>query len=231
MKNILLYILIISAFVSCNNKTNEVVAEDYDKTLLINYYLRTDKSNFVTGETYIYHEKDTLLPNIESVTLQDQTMMHSKINNDKAWRMRIDQEFPKTDEFNFVINHTGYQPIEATFKPEPIKSFNIKEGELSISKGFTVNWDGTRIASQNETMIILLTDANGQSASLNRIGETAGSGFSVDPIQLQYYNFVKGEATIYLIRKTIVELPTNSYYKQKAEIEYYTDEVKINIVD
>lgn len=145
--------------------------------------------------------------------------------------MRIDQEFPNANEFKFVVNHAGYSPIEAVFEPEAIKSFSVKEGEISISKGFTINWNGSKIGSQNETMIILITDANGQSASLNRIGETAGSGFSVDPVQLQYYNFAKGQATMYLVRKAIVELPVSSYYKQKAEIEYYTDELKINIVD
>ena len=80
-------------------------------------------------------------------------------------------------------------------------------------------------------MIIILTDANGQSASLNRIGETAGSGFSVDHVQLEYYNFVKGEATISLVRRAVNEYPANTYYKQKAEVEYYTDQLKINIVD
>lgn len=231
MKNILLFVLIILAFTNCNNKANEVVAENYDKTLTVNYYLRANKTNFVTGEIYAYHEGDTLLPNIESGTLQGETMTQSKINNNRAWRMKIDQEFPKTDEFKFVVNHAGYQPIEATFTSEVIKSFSIKEDEISISKGFSVNWDGPRIGSKNETMIILITDSKGQSASLNRIGETAGSGFSVDPIQLQYYNFAKGAGTIYLVRKAIVELPVSSYYKQKAEVEYYTDELNINIVD
>lgn len=232
MKNILLYVLIISTFGSCTPKKTETVVENYDKTLLVNYYLRTDKTNFVTGEMYAYHEGgDTILPNIESGTLQGETMSQSKINNNTAWRLRIDKEFPATSEFKFVLNHAGYQPIEATFETDQIKKFSIKEGELSISKGFTINWDGPRISSQNETMIIVITDSKGQSASLNRIGETASSGFSVDPIQLQYYNFAKGAATISLVRKAMVELPAGSYYKQKAEIEYYADNLNINIVD
>lgn len=232
MKNILLYVFVVSAFASCAPKKPKTVVENYDKTLLVNYYLRTDKTNFVRGEMYAYHEGgDTILPNIESGTLQGEKMSQSKINNNTAWRMQINEEFPEASEFKFVLNHAGYQPIEATFETNPIKKFSIKEGELSISKGFTVNWDGPRISSQNETMIIVITDSKRQSASLNRIGETAGSGFSVDPIQLQYYNFAKGPATISLVRKTMVDLPVSSYYKQRAEVEYYTDDLTINIVD
>jgi len=231
MKNIFLFGLILSVFASCNNKTDEVIVENYDKTLSLNYYIRADKSNFVTGEVYAFNEGDTVLPNIESATLQGAEMLKSRLSNDNIIRMRIDKEFPKTNSYDFVVNHARYQPIKATLEISPIKNFNIKEGVLSISNGFSVNWDGPRIGSQNETMIIVITDSKGQSASLNRIGETATSGFSVAPIQLQYYNFAKGKATISLVRKAVVDYPSTSYYKQKAEIEYYTDELTIDIVE
>ena len=231
MKNIVLLGFVLSVFLSCNSKSDQVIVENYDKTLSVNYYIRADKSNFMTGEVYVYNEGDTVLPNIESATLQGEQMLKSRLTNDKVLRMRLDKELPKKNAYDFVVNHTGYEPIKASLEISPIKSFSVKEGALSISNGFSVNWDGPRISTQNETMIVVITDSKGQSASLNRIGETASSGFSVAPIQLQYYNFAKGKATISLVRKTVVEFPKTSYYKQKAEIEYYTDELTIDIVD
>lgn len=234
MKNILYLITFIVIFLSCTNKNGnntEVSEATYDKTLMLKYYLRADKSNFITAEIYAYHQGDTTLPEIESATLQGEPMLQKKMNNDRMWRMRIDQNFPKNSEFKFVVNHKGYKPIEATFESEAINSFRVKEGVISISKGFTINWDGPRIGSQNETMIIVITDAKGQSATLNRIGETAGSSFSIDPVQLEYNEFAKGPATISLTRKANVVLPVNSYYNQTADIEFYTEDLKIDIVD
>lgn len=224
MKKILLLGIVLTTFVACSEKS---VSVNYDKTVIANYYLRTDFNNFVTGEVNIRHENDTIFPTIESVTLEGKSMGSSVRN--KMLRYRIDQEMPVANDYEFVINHKDVQSISTILSINPINKISIKEGVMSKTNGFNLAWKGDKIAPNNETLVLLITDSKGQSMSLNHIGETKISGIFIDPVQLQY--FETGPATIYLVRKTLIDLGQEGYVKRKAEIEYYTDELKLEIVE
>ncbi len=227
MKKILFFSLCFMALLSCSNE-KKTASEAYEKPLVVNYYLRCDKSDFVTGEVYLKHENDTVLPKVESVLLQDVSMLESTVNNN-ILRFKIDQEFPKNKKYNFKIQLPDLEPISLDLSPKVIKSFTVKEGVMSKSKGFNMEWQGDDIQESNETMILLITDSKGQSMGLNRIGETAASGLFIDPVQLQFFS--AGPATLYLVRKTLIQIPKEGSITQSAELEYYTDEIKIEIVE
>lgn len=226
MKKLLLFSLILSTMLGCTSKT---APENYEKTILLDYYLRSDKTNFATGEVYVRHEGDTTLPNIESVTMQGTSMENAATNNKTLAKFRIDKDFGATTDYEFVVTNKGFKPISTVLSTRPINSFSIKEGVMSKTDGFNLKWKGDRISVSNETLVLLITDSKGQSMSLNRIGETAESGMFIDPVQLQY--FATGPATIYLVRRTLLELGQEGYVVKKAELEYYTDELKIEITE
>ncbi|NJN77163.1 MAG: hypothetical protein HC803_01585 [Saprospiraceae bacterium] len=195
---------------------------------MINYYLRSDNSDFVTAEAYIKYESDTTLPVIESVTLEGRKMRQSEHQNNTMWRFRLDEEI-RAKHYEYVINQAGQKPIKTKLIPKPIGKYSIKEGVISKSKGFTLTWEGEAVNANNETLVLLITDANGQSMSLNRIGETGESGMFIDPVQLSF--FAPGTANFYLIRKNLIDIPQEGNVKQKAELEFYSAEITIEIVE
>jgi hypothetical protein len=226
MYKTLTFLAFIFVFISCQN--NKEAAMQYDKTVLVNYYLRSDNTDFVTAEVYVRHESDTSLPNIESVTLEGNALLKSAYQNNSMWRFRLDQDI-KANNYEFVVNQTGQQPIKTKLSTKPIRRYTIKEGVISKSKGFTVTWDGDAVNESNETFVLLITDTNGQSMSLNRVGGTAESGMFIDPVQLDF--FAPGKANFYLIRKNLIDFPQEGHVKQSAEIEFYSDEITIDIVE
>jgi hypothetical protein len=226
MNKILTLLAILFVFVSCQNEKNTTTK--YDKNIKINNYLRSDKSDFVTAEVYVKHEKDTIPPNIESVTLEGNTMLQSEYQDKTFLRFRLDQEIA-AKHYEFVLNHANQKPVKVKLTPRPIYEYTVKEGVISKSKGFTLSWKGDPVTASNETMILLITDVNGQSMSLNRIGETGESGMFIDPVQVNY--FAPGKATFYIIRKNLIKFPEEGYIKQEAEIEFYSEEMTIDIVE
>jgi hypothetical protein len=226
MYKTLTFLAFVLVFISCQN--NKETTAQYDKTVVVNYYLRSDNSDFVTAEVYIRHESDTSLPNIESVTVEGKSMLKSAYQNNKMWRFRTDQDI-KSKDFEFVMNQVGQKPFKTKLSPKPIRKYTIKEGIISKSKGFTLTWEGDAVNESNETFVLLITDANGQTMSLNRIGATAESGMFIDPVQLDF--FAPGKANFYLVRKNLIEFPQDGFVKQSAEIEFYSDEITIEIVE
>jgi hypothetical protein len=225
MHKTFIFLAFVLVFISCKNKE---AATQYDKTVLINYYLRSDNTDFVTAEAYVRHESDTSLPNIETVTVEGKAMLKSPHQNNAMWRFRLDQEI-KANNYEFTVNHVGQKPIKAKLSSKPIRKYAIKEGVISKSKGFTLTWEGEALSENNETLVLLITDANGQSMSLNRVGGTAESGMFIDPVQLDY--FATGKANFYLVRKNLIDFPKDGYVKQSAEIEFYSDEITVDIVE
>jgi hypothetical protein len=226
MYKTLTFLAFVFVFIGCQN--NKEAAIQYDKTVLVNYYLRSDNSDFVTAEVFVRHESDTSLPNIESVTLEGNSLLKSPHQNNSMWRFRLDQEI-KAKDYEFVTNQVGQQPIKMKLSPKPIRKYTIKEGVISKSKGFTLTWEGDAVNTSNETLVLLITDVNGQSMSLNRVGGTAESGMFIDPVQLDF--FAPGKANFYLVRKNLIDFPQEGYVKQSAEIEFYSDEITVNIVE
>lgn len=225
MYKILTFLAFVFILMSCQN--NKETTVQYDKTLIINYYLRSDNSDFVTAEVYIRHKNDTILPNIESVTVEGESMLKSAYENNMMWRFRADQNI-KAKNYELVVKEAGQKPVKVKLAPKPIGKYTIKEGVISKSKGFTLTWQGTPVA-KTETFVLLITDVNNQSMSLNRIGETAESGMFIDPVQLSF--FAPGKANFYLIRKSSADFPQEGYLRQSAEIEFYSDEITIEIVE
>lgn len=226
MHKTLTFLAFVFVLISCQN--NKETATQYDKTVLVNYYLRSDNTDFVTAEVFVRHESDTTLPNIESVTVEGKSMLKAAYQNNSMWRFRLDQEI-KANHYEFVVNQVGQKPLKTKLSPKPIRKYTIKEGVISKSKGFTLTWEGESVTESNETLVLLITDVNGQSMSLNRIGGTAESGMFIDPVQLDY--FAPGKANFYLVRKNLIDFPQEGHVKQSAEIEFYSDEITVEIVE
>ncbi len=231
MKNLILFSLIITALVSCKNeqKTTTTTSEVYNKIISINYYLRADNSDFIVAEVYARHENDTILPEIESVSINGRNMMEHKASRKDLVRFKFGEELKKTENYEISVTPKGFDKISETLTPNPITDFSIKEGKMSKTDGFTLKWDGTAANPENETLVILITDVNGGSMSLNHLGNAGKNELFIDPVQLKY--FTSGMATIYLVRKNKINLPREGYIEENIELEYYTKEKKYEIVD
>lgn len=231
MKQILLFSLIITTFLACKNeqKTAVTTSEVYNNNISINYYLRTDNSNFVVAEIYARHENDTVPPTIEKVTIEGQNMLEHKASRKDLVRFKFGEELPKTKSYSITVTPKGFNGISEVLTPNPITDFSIKEGKMSKSDGFTIEWEGAAANLENETLVILITDVNGNAMSLNHLGGAAKNEIFIDPVQIKY--FASGMSTIYLVRKNKIQPPREGYIEENIELEYYTQEKEVEIVE
>lgn len=215
---------------SCKNEQVTTTTTDvYNKNISINYYLRADNSDFIVAEVYVRHESDTVLPVIESVTIDGRKMLEHKASRKDLVRFKFGEELKKAKSYEVSVKPEGFDAISETLIPNPITDFTIKEGKMSKSDGFTLSWKGEAANPENETLVILITDVNGASMSLNHLGNAGKNELFIDPVQIKF--FAPGMATIYLVRKNKINHPRVGYVDENIELEYYTEEKKYEIVN
>jgi hypothetical protein len=232
MKKLILFSLLITIFLSCKNEkstTNTTILGAYNKNISINYYLRTDNSDFVVAEIYARHEGDTIVPVIEGVSIVGEKMLQHKASRKDLVRFKFGEILPKTDSYEITVQPKGFDKVSKILTPRPITDFAIKEGKISKTNGFTITWKGEPSNETNETLVILITDAKGNSMSLNHLGNAGKNELFIDEVQLTYFS--PGLATIHLVRKNKINPPRVGYIEENIELEHYTEEKKIEIVE
>lgn len=232
MKKLLLFSLLITTFLSCKNEKNSsttTTSGAYNKNISINYYLRADNSDFVVAEVYARHENDTIPPIIESVSVEGQKMLQHQSNRQGLVRFKFGEVLPKSNSYKLTVQPKGFDEISEQLTLQPITDFTIAEGKISKTDGFTLNWTGEPSNDKNETLVILITDAKGNAMSLNHLGNAGKNELFIDKVQLTYFS--PGLATIYLVRKNKISPPREGYIEENIELEYYTQEKKIEIVE
>jgi len=110
----------------------------------------------------------------------------------------------------------------------PIVNWRVDGGHISQSKAGAILWDNAPF-TDNDLLIIRITDASGKTYTINHVGITNGSRFIFEPIHLEAMQ--TGEAEISLVRKHTEVAKTDDGVKTLTITEYYSTEQSIQILE
>ena len=181
----------------------------------------------VKAEIRFKYPNDTGHIIVKDATFQGNKLTTKALGNGVTWS-GFDGNLDTTRGLEFTYELDEDIKGGHTLPFNGITSFQIKEGKVDKSEGFVFEWTGAKI-EPNETLILFFTDSKGNPVTMNRILNSADSGFEVTPPLLS--NLATGTAQFYAVRKTRIELPEEAGLDGVADLEYYTDAIEVEVVE
>lgn len=124
-------------------------------------------------------------------------------------------EFDRKQTFVYLEKDGSQQELSITL-PE-FDSLRFLSNGISHEKGGLLGWEGATF-DKKDGLVLILTDANGQTFSMNHVGITKGNTYQIQPSHAQ--SMALGTATLEATRKrTIIEQKDSSTHL--LTIEYY----------
>ncbi len=108
---------------------------------------------------------------------------------------------------------------------QPIHEFGFEGGVVSKSRGAVLKFSGEPL-SDTEKIILLITDANRQNASVEVAGPLKTGEVKISPQSIS--KLTPGAAEFYLVR-TGVQQFKEGHYELKLQTEFYSKIIRINI--
>lgn len=224
MKILSFIFISVLCFFSC--QTEPKSAKNSSKSISVDYYLRSDQADdLVKAEIRLRYEADTGYVLIQQARFQGQPMRVKALGNAITWCV-YEGTLDTARGFDFTFQTKDGVEGSHILPLEPVLSFQIKGGIVDKSEGFIFEWEGSKIR-QNESLVLFFTDSNGKSTTMNRIMNSADSGFEVAAPLLT--DIAVGKAKLYVVRKTRMKLPIEGGIKGRAELEYYTDAIEVMV--
>ncbi|MFK7797735.1 MAG: hypothetical protein AB8E82_09785 [Aureispira sp.] len=220
MKNIVFSILIvfIAAFYACNNLSNpsqETTPQRYGFQK-INAYVRYVALQRELQADMTFRTDSTKA--IEGlVVLNDELMLFKKrpkLGLQYTLQKRA-MNFKRKQTFAYVEKDGSQQELSIAL-PE-FDSLRFLSGSISHQKGGLIGWDGPAF-DEKDGMILLLTDADGQTFSINHVGLTKGSQYQIQPSYAQ--RLALGTAKLEATRKR-TSISQKDSCTQLITIEHY----------
>ncbi|MGH1338052.1 MAG: hypothetical protein ACRBFS_18165 [Aureispira sp.] len=220
MKSIVFHLLALLAFLlsACNNPSNpakDTAPERYGFKK-VNAYVRYVASQRELQADMTFRTDSTKA--IEGLVVINDELMQFKRRPKVGLQYVLNKrvlKFERTQTFAYVEKDGSQQELSGTL-PE-FDSLRVLSENISHEKGGLLGWNGPAF-DDKDGMVLLLTDANGQTFSMNHVGVTQGNTYQIQPSYAQ--RMAIGPAKIEATRKrtTINQTDNNT---QLLTIEYY----------
>lgn len=228
MKSLLFSILFLSVLYcsSCKNQEKQtpklIFFEDYFIRYLSPEQQIKAQAVFAEGDTITRTQAKSFLG---GVSFQGSGMTERKIS-DKLIRFEETRKMDYADSFSF--RHKGEDGNNTThiINMSPIEDFFLKSS-VSKTNGLDIVVKGGVLTKQ-ESLVFLFSDNQNIAASIEVKGPTNTIEFHLSPTQFSKLNIGKGK--LYLVKKQAT-LEKTGNRDIHAEIEYYTKDIEIEIVD
>lgn len=124
-------------------------------------------------------------------------------------------DFDRKQTFAYVEKDGSQQELSITL-PE-FDSLKVLSGSISHQKGGLLGWEGPTF-DDKDGMVLILTDANGQTFSINHVGVTKGNTYQIQPSYAK--KMALGTAKLEVTRKR-TSIQQKEGNTQLLTIEYY----------
>lgn len=213
-----LLFVIVGLFAACNNPTNpakEPAPERYGFQK-VNGYVRYVQSLRELQADMTFRTDSTKA--IEGLVVLNDELMRFKRRPKVGLQYVLNKrgkDFERKQTFAYVEKDGSQQELSITL---PIfDSLQMLSGTLSQKSGGLLGWNGPAFDNK-DGLVLLLTDANGQTFSINHVGVTKGSSYQIPPSYAQ--RLAVGTAQLEATRKrtNIIQKDSST---QLLTIEYY----------
>lgn len=220
MKFIAFYLLALLALLltACNNPSNpakEMAPERYGFKK-VNAYVRYVASQRELKADMTFRTDSTKA--IDGLVVLNDELMQFKHRPKVGLQYVIHKrvlKFDRTQTFAYVEKDGSQQELSGTL-PD-FDSLKILSRSISHEKGGLLGWQGPAF-DDKDGLVLLLTDANGQTFSINHIGVTKGTTYQIQPSYAQ--RMAIGPAKIEATRKRTIINQENGN-TQLLTIEHY----------
>ena len=228
MKPLLFSILFLSVLCcsSCNNQEKPtpkaILFEDYFIRYLSPEQQIKAQAIFAEGDTITHTQAKTFLG---GVSFQGSGMSERKISS-QLIRFEETRKMDYTNSFSFRYKNEEGNDATHVINMSPIEDFFLKSS-VSKTNGLDIVVKGG-ILSKQESLVFLFSDKENIAASIELKGPTNTIEFHLPPTQFSKLSIGKGK--LYLVKKQST-LEKTGNRDIHAEIEYYTKDIEIEIVD
>ncbi len=229
MKVIVLSLLLLLSlvFAACNSSTNpskDAPPERYGFTK-VNAYVRYIESQRELKADMTFRTDSTKA--IEGlVVLNDELMQFKKrpkVGLQYLLTKRV-KEFDRQQTFAYLEKDGSQQELSLTLPT--FDSLRFLSDGLHHQTGGLLGWNGPAF-DQKDGMVLILTDADGQSFSINHTGITKGNRYEILPSYAQ--RMAPGPATIEATRKRTAISQSDSSTTQLITMEYYLRPISFEV--
>jgi hypothetical protein len=193
-----------SLFSACNNNTKPAAntpTERYGFKKINGYVRYNDRQRELQADLTFRTDSTKQIEGL--VVLNDELMRFKKrpkVGLQYVYDKR-GEPFQRTQTFAYVEKDGSQQELSITL-PE-FDSLRLLSDGISQSKGGLLGWQGAALNRQ-DGLVLIVTDANGQTFSINHNGLTKGTRYEIMPLHAQ--KMALGTAKIEALRKrTIIE--------------------------
>lgn len=232
-----LCLLLISISVICACQSNEssktkeaAAAEVFDtatKPLVLSLYLRyLDRDKRLKSTANFYEQANGQKKGIEleSDVLIEGRKMEFKNLRDIELRYEDLYDVPAKEVYNFTFNTFDGQTHNYEATIPLIKSFKV-DGGIKKSAGFTLNAEASDLQT-NEVLLMMFTDENRQTESINIFGPKSMSALSLSAEEIK--NLSLGRNELRLVRKRAERIKEKNY-SGECSTEYYSDAIIVEV--
>lgn len=218
------FLLLLSA-AACRNDS---VAEDTPH-LYADYYVRyLAPTRQLKAEARFSESADLQAPATVAkpgaLTFMGQRMQARTQNGGPlSYRWAGAQPFPDELIFQYQRNDNEYRQEMSL---APLGHFSV-QAPVQASRGFTLAAGGSRLKG-NETLVVLLADAQRKASSFSIAGPTTDTVHLIPPEA--FSDLKAGPATLYLVKR-LKKTMTQADQTVTATIEYYTDTLGVKVLE
>ena len=228
MKSLLFSILFLSVLCcsSCKNQekpvSKAILFEDYFIRYLSPEQQLKAQAVFAEGDTITNTQPKSF---VGGISFQGSGMAERKISNELI-RYEETRKMDYADSFSFRYKNEDGNPATHIINMSPIEDFFLKSS-VSKTNGLDIVVKGG-ILSKQESLVFLFSDKQNIATSIELKGPTNTIEFHLPPAQFSKLNTGKGKLYIVKKQSTLDKVDNRDIH---AEIEYYTKDIEIEIMD
>jgi len=219
-------ILLTSLCFSCNFMQKEVAKKNI---LNVDYYVRylqADKQLKVNISFTKIDSTEKITPEkMEEVLFADQVLSGKKVGNQYRYELTKEVPFVESYKLSYRLNHNEMDSM--TIQLHAMNDFSIKKGKVSKSAGTDLTFEGVEQAT-NETLVLLFSDRNNQTAMIKIGNHTVNAPIVILPEQIGH--LAVGEGKVYLVKKQTIQTKSADT-ELTGKTEYYSAVKSIEIIE
>lgn len=202
---------------------------DNDK-IFSNFYIRFDENSSTVSAEAVFFKGDTLdqaKPFIPTDgVFFDGGLMEQKDLGKRGIVFRSERSVEAKPYFTYSYKNLSNQVESFDLKIPYLNNLRIDNNEIQLDSGFVLKWDGVPLQS-NESLVILLNDAQGNHKNIDFSGPTSSSSIRLAASAIA--NLTAGNGTVAVVKKTD-ELVRLENIRRGCQSEYYSKPLTISFV-
>ena len=142
-------------------------------------------------------------------------------------RYALEQHDNYADTFRFSFKDDLGIRRDIPVAMAPIDSFSVRDEQISKSTGMALYARGGRL-TKGESMVLFFSDQDNKASTILLTGPSAGEEYRIPAAKVE--TFAPGNYDLYLVKKKR-EVVKGDTISTMADIEYYTNTIKVEVVE